>query len=67
VVVGGPSVAQQVLRAGLVDELHLDIVPLLLGQGLRLFANLEDQEIPLEKVRLTEELARTQLRFRVIK
>ncbi len=45
VVVGGPSVAQQALKAGLVDELHLDIVPLLFGQGLRLFENLDEHEI----------------------
>ena len=67
VVVGGPSVAQQLLKAGLVDELHIDIVPLLLGQGLRLFENLAEQAIQLEKTRLNEVLGRTQLRFRVIK
>lgn len=67
VVVGGPSVAQQLLKAGLVDELHIDIVPLLLGQGLRLFENLEEQEIKLEKTAANDVLARTQLRFRVIK
>ena len=67
VVVGGPSVVQQLLKAGLVDELHIDTVPLLLGQGLRLFEHLEEQEIKLEKTLLNEVLARTQLRFRVIK
>ena len=37
-VVGGISVIQQVLRAGLADELHLDVMPVLLGTGRRLFA-----------------------------
>ena len=37
---GGASVVQQYLRAGLVDEMHLVIVPILLGRGERLFANL---------------------------
>jgi dihydrofolate reductase len=34
---GGASVAQQYLRAGLLDELHLHLVPVLLGDGTRLF------------------------------
>ncbi len=67
VVVGGASVGQQLLKAGLVDELQIDIVPILLGKGLRLFENLEEQEIKLEKTRVDEVLARTQLQFRVIK
>lgn len=37
-VVGGISVIQQVLRAGLADELHLDVMLVLLGTGRRLFA-----------------------------
>jgi dihydrofolate reductase len=45
---GGASAVQQYLRAGLVDEMHVVIVPILLGRGERLFANLaggpEDME-----------------------
>lgn len=67
VVVGGASVGQQLLKGGLVDELQIDIVPILLGKGLRLFENLEEQEIKLEKTRVDEVLTRTQLRLRVIK
>ena len=37
---GGASTIQQYLRAGLVDEMHLAIVPILLGSGERLFDNL---------------------------
>jgi dihydrofolate reductase len=37
---GGPSTIQQYLRAGLVDEMHVAIVPVLLGGGERLFDNL---------------------------
>ncbi|MDC7335300.1 dihydrofolate reductase family protein [Streptomyces lydicus] len=33
---GGPATIQQYVRAGLVDELHLAIVPLLVGRGERL-------------------------------
>jgi dihydrofolate reductase len=38
---GGPSAIQQYLRAGLIDELHIAIVPLLLGSGERLFDHLD--------------------------
>ncbi len=34
---GGANVAQQALAAGLVDEIQLHVVPLLLGDGIRLF------------------------------
>lgn len=38
---GGPATIQQYLRAGLIDELHLAIVPTLLGGGERLFGHLD--------------------------
>ncbi len=49
-VVGGVEVIRQLLRAGLVDELHVDVMPVLLGSGLRL---LEGSD--LEHVRLARE------------
>ncbi|MDQ1709266.1 MAG: hypothetical protein QOG49_651 [Frankiaceae bacterium] len=39
---GGASTVQQYLRAGLIDELHLAVVPVLLGGGERLFDNVDD-------------------------
>jgi len=38
---GGPNTIQQYLRAGLVDELHVAISPVLLGKGERLFADVD--------------------------
>ena len=38
---GGASTAQQYLRAGLIDEMEIHVVPLLLGGGARLFDNLD--------------------------
>jgi dihydrofolate reductase len=38
---GGASTVQQYLRAGLIDEMHVPIVPVLLGGGERLFDNLD--------------------------
>jgi dihydrofolate reductase len=63
-VVGGPSLIRQLLDADLVDELHLDVMPLLLGAGLRLFDS-RDLRVRLEKVAVQEIGARTSLRFRV--
>ena|ERR1700694_3660035 len=40
-IAGGPATIQQYLRAGLVDEMHVAIVPILLGGGARLFDNLD--------------------------
>jgi dihydrofolate reductase len=36
---GGADVARQCLAAGLLDELHLHVLPVLLGQGVRLFGD----------------------------
>lgn len=66
-VIGGASTFQQCLRAGVVDKLHLDLVPVLLGQGLRLFENLSAEAVELEKPGVTEAPLRTHLKFRVVK
>lgn len=72
VMVHGAGAAQALLRAGQLDELELHVVPVLLGQGRRLFDNLRAEHIELELVRcLTspedEQLAQrvTHLRYRV--
>jgi dihydrofolate reductase len=41
VVIGAPSVVKQALKAGLLDEIYIDLVPVLLGYGVRLFDSLE--------------------------
>jgi dihydrofolate reductase len=65
-VVGGPNVIRQLLRADLVDELHADVMPVLLGGGTRLFED-GDPAIELEKMSVQEVGARTSLRFRVVR
>ncbi|OMQ15142.1 riboflavin biosynthesis protein RibD [Modestobacter sp. VKM Ac-2676] len=62
-VIGGADVNQQLLAAGLVDELWVDVMPVLLGSGRRLFDGASPQ--PLEKLRVEELSTRTCLRFRV--
>jgi dihydrofolate reductase len=64
-VVGGPSIGQQLLRAGLVDELRIGIMPVLLGKGLRLFEHLDDLPVRLEKIRVQETGPRTDIWFKV--
>jgi dihydrofolate reductase len=67
-VVGGPSTIRQCLRAGLVDELHVDVMPVLLGGGLRLFDDSGAAQPQLARIKVVEAPAgRTHLRFRVLK
>jgi dihydrofolate reductase len=66
-VVGGANTAQQCLRAGLVDEIHMGIVPVLFGEGLRFFESLVNEQMELEKTRVFESPTRTDLWFRVVK
>ena len=51
-VAGGAATAQQFLNAGLIDEVQLHLVPVLLGQGLRLFDHAAPME--LERTRVLE-------------
>lgn len=60
----GASVVQQVLRAGLADELHVDIAPVLLGSGLRLFGD-PDLEVALEPIGIQDVGSLTALRYRI--
>jgi dihydrofolate reductase len=65
--VGGSQIIQQCLRAGLVDEIGIELVPILLGSGIRLFENLEGKRIELAYTRVIEGMGVTHLRFRVLK
>ena len=64
-VVGGPTVISQLLLGNLVDELHVDVMPVLLGSGLRLLDDPALADLELEKLDVREIGARTRLRFRV--
>ncbi|CAA9560379.1 MAG: Dihydrofolate reductase [uncultured Truepera sp.] len=66
-VAGGANVAQQCLKAGLLDEVQLHLVPVLFGGGLRLFDHLGGQRIELERTRVLESPGVTHLKFRVVK
>ena len=54
VLVHGAAVAQLALSAGVLDELELHVVPVLFGQGRRLFDNLDPEQIELKRTRTLE-------------
>lgn len=61
---GGADVINQYLAAGLVDELELNVVPLVLGGGARLFEGV-GPDVSLEQVRAVEAPGVTHLKYRV--
>ena len=63
----GASSVQQALKAGLLDEFHLSIAHVLLGEGVRLFDHLGPQVIHLEHLRTVESPGATHFSFRVVK
>jgi dihydrofolate reductase len=60
---GGVSTVQQYLRAGLIDDLHAAIVPVLLGRGERLFDRLDGGPRGYECVELVSSPAVTHVRL----
>ena len=68
VMVHGAAVAQLALAAGLLDELEVHLIPVLLGQGTRLFDGLGPEHIELERTRVLEgEQGVTHVRYRVLR
>jgi dihydrofolate reductase len=65
VLVHGAGIAQRALAAGLLDELELHVVPVLFGQGRRLFDNLPAEQIELERTRILEGEGVTHMHYRV--
>jgi dihydrofolate reductase len=65
VLVHGVSIAQWALAAGLLDELEIHLVPVLLGEGRRLFEHLGTEQRQLEPIRVVHGRDATHLRYRV--
>ena len=63
----GGSAVQQALKADLVDEFHLSVAHVLLGEGVRLFDHLGSQVIHLEHLRTVESPGATHFSFRVVR
>jgi len=65
-VVGGADLARQLFAANLVDELHVDVMPVLLGSGLR-FWGAGQEHLHLETIDVSRAGERTTLRYRVVR
>ena len=65
VLVHGAGTAQLAPAAGVLDELEIHLIPVLLGQGRRLFDNLRPEHIELERTRILEGEGVTHMHYRV--
>jgi len=65
VLVHGAGTAQLALAAGLLDELQIHLVPVLLGEGRRLFEHLGADHVELEPLGVVEGAGVTHIRYRV--
>jgi dihydrofolate reductase len=61
------DIMRQCLKAGLLDEIYIDLAPVLLGKGVRLFEYLGIEPIELESIGVVEGTGVTHLSFRVVK
>src|SRR5690242_16506350 len=67
VAIASPSIVQQCINTGLLDEINIDLIPVLLGDGIRLFDRLNAGLIELESISVSRSPGVTHLNFRVLK
>ena len=61
---GGADIAQQYLKAGLIDEMEIHVVPLLLGDGTHLFDNMGGPQTSYECIRVVNSPAANHYKYR---
>jgi dihydrofolate reductase len=66
-VMGGADVGRQFMKAGLVDEISVHLVPVLFGGGTRMFGEPGDEHIQLEAIGVEPTAPATHMRFRVVR
>jgi dihydrofolate reductase len=64
---GGANIMRQYLKAGLLDEMHIHLAPVLLGGGIRLFEGLDPDRIELRRLSSIETPGATHLRLEVVR
>ena len=62
---GGADIIRQALKAGLLDEMKIHLIPMLLGGGIRLFEGLDPEGIELRKMSAIDTPAATHLYYLV--
>lgn len=67
VAIATPDISQQAMKLGLVDELHIALVPVLLGEGIPLFKHLGIEPVQLEIMRVVAAKDVTHLNYRILK
>jgi dihydrofolate reductase len=67
VAIMGAGITQELIRLAVIDELHIHMTPVLLGDGLRLFEHLGGEQIELEIVETTPSSKITHFIYRVLK
>jgi dihydrofolate reductase len=67
VIGGGANIVRQFIDAGLLDELQIHLVPVLLGDGIRLFDRTGPRHIELECIEVVDAPGVTHLRYRIVK
>ncbi len=67
VAVAGPNVIQQCINLGLLDEICVDLVPVLIGEGIRFFGTLDRSPVKLDGPRVIEGSGVTHLYYTVLK
>jgi dihydrofolate reductase len=53
-IIGSAGTTQQCIRAGLADELHIDIIPVFLKAGFRPFEDIGNKSIKVERIKVVE-------------
>jgi dihydrofolate reductase len=61
----GGMIARQALDAGLLDEIYVNLIPVVLGDGIPFFAGTRSAPVRLEDPEVTEAPGVTHLRYRV--
>ena len=64
---GGANIGQQLIQAGLLDELRIHVVPVLFGAGTSMFAGLEDRHIELEPIEVIHTSGAIHMRFEIVR
>ncbi len=64
---GGASIAKQYLAAGLIDEMEVHLVPVFLGEGVRLFEGIGLSATRLEQEPVIEAPGVTHLNYRIVR